>query len=117
MSLKFVSRAALVAALTLTPALLPDVADVAFASPAKSTAVDDDTPAASTVAIPTPVILSDDDAQAELKRLQRAQDRIKQQASTATSFKQLSGLDDATKQLADDTDKLIAALLPQRAQL
>jgi potassium efflux system protein len=117
MSLKFVSRAALVAALTLTPALLPDVADVAFASPAKSTAVDDDTPAASTVAIPTPVILSDDDAQAELKWLQRAQDRIKQQASTATSFKQLSGLDDATKQLADDTDKLIAALLPQRAQL
>ncbi|WP_133645458.1 DUF3772 domain-containing protein [Paraburkholderia flava] len=124
MSLKFAFRVALAAALTLIPPLLPDVtglADVAFASTAKNTSraasSAGDTSAASSAALPVPVALSHDDAEAELKRLQRAQDRIKQQASNATSFKQLSGLDAATNQLADDTDKLTAALLPQRAQL
>ncbi len=64
----------------------------------------------------TPV-MSREACAAELKRLQTAQDQIKQQTSTATSSKQLDALDDATQQLSADVDKLTTALTPQRAQL
>jgi potassium-dependent mechanosensitive channel len=123
MPLKFAFRVALIAALNLIPVALP-LADAtgAVKGSIPTASATTDTPdivthAAPNVGVPALELMSHADAEAELKRLQGAQDHIKQQASTATSFKQLSELDDATKQLGEDTDKLIAALLPQRAQL
>ena len=123
MPLKFAFRVALIAALNLIPVALP-LADAtgAVKGSIPTASATTDTPdivtqAAPTVGVPALELTSHADAEAELKRLQGAQDHIKQQASSATSFKQLSELDDATKQLGEDTDKLIAALLPQRAQL
>ncbi len=54
---------------------------------------------------------------AELKRLQIAQDDIKQQASGNSNNPKLDGLDDALRQLATDVDKLTATLTAQRAAL
>src|ERR1700730_12012989 len=54
---------------------------------------------------------------ADLGRIQTEQDSIKQQASTASSSKQLDMLTIATQQLAGDVKKLTAPLLSERAQL
>ncbi|AVA34922.1 potassium-dependent mechanosensitive channel [Cupriavidus metallidurans] len=62
-------------------------------------------------------VLTHAEAVAELKRLQTAQDQIKQQASSALGRTKINGLDDDLKQLATDVDKLAASLTPQRAQL
>ncbi|AOJ09927.1 DUF3772 domain-containing protein [Burkholderia mayonis] len=99
---KFARCVALVFLLHLLCAVLPAAAAVDLASGA--------------TVPPAPTILRDE-AVAELKRVQAALDRIKQQASTATTGKQLSGLDEATQALTSDVEKLTAALLPARAQL
>ena len=54
---------------------------------------------------------------ADLGQIQTEQDSIKQQASTASSSKQLDMLTIATQQLAGDVKKLTAPLLSERAQL
>ncbi|MCS6504375.1 DUF3772 domain-containing protein [Burkholderia thailandensis] len=72
---------------------------------------------ASGAAVPPAPTISRDEALAELKRVQAALDRIKQQASAATSYKQLDALDESTQALTADVDKLTAALVPTRAQL
>ncbi|AJX33382.1 DUF3772 domain-containing protein [Burkholderia oklahomensis] len=72
---------------------------------------------ASSASVPPAPTISRDEALAELKRVQAALDRIKQQASAATTGKQLNGLDEATQALTSDVEKLTAALVPTRAQL
>lgn len=52
---------------------------------------------ASGAAVPPAPTISRDEALAELKRVQAALDRIKQQASAATSYKQLDALDESTQ--------------------
>ncbi|CAJ2814765.1 DUF3772 domain-containing protein [Burkholderia pseudomallei] len=72
---------------------------------------------ASGASVPPAPAISRDGALAELKRVQAALDRIKQQASAATTYKQLDALDESTQALSADVDKLTAALVPTRAQL
>lgn len=72
---------------------------------------------ASGASVPPAPAISRDEALAELKRVQAALDRIKQQASAATTYKQLDALDESTQALSADVDKLTAALVPTRAQL
>ncbi|WP_454766788.1 DUF3772 domain-containing protein [Cupriavidus campinensis] len=72
---------------------------------------------ASAAEAPAAVTLTHAEAVAELKRLQTAQDEIKQQASGVSSNPKLDGVDDTLHQLATDVDKLSATLTPQRAQL
>ncbi|SMG03206.1 DUF3772 domain-containing protein [Burkholderia singularis] len=73
---------------------------------------------ASDAASPAPVPpISLEAAVAELKRLQAALDRIKQQAATAATSKRLSELSADTQQRSADVDKLTAELQPERAQL
>ncbi|PCE22840.1 mechanosensitive ion channel protein [Paraburkholderia acidicola] len=119
MSLKFVSYIAVVAALMLSAGALPS-ADAAGTGNTNTVAVNTAAVVAASapgLEAPTAVAITPEAAQTELKRLQGAQDRIKQQAGSATSFKQLSGFDDAAQQLVSDTDKLIAELQPVRTQL
>ncbi|QET06365.1 mechanosensitive ion channel family protein [Cupriavidus pauculus] len=66
---------------------------------------------------PQAQVLSQGDIVAELKRLQTAQDRIKQQASAPDGKTKLGGLDDALQDLNADVDKLTAALTPRVAEL
>ncbi|KVD85889.1 mechanosensitive ion channel protein [Burkholderia sp. ABCPW 14] len=99
---KFARCVALAVLLHLLCAVLPAAAAVDLASGAT---------------VPPAPTISRDEALAELKRVQAALDRIKQQASTATTGKQLSGLDEATQALTSDVEKLTAALVPARAQL
>lgn len=65
----------------------------------------------------SPISISHDIAIAELKKLQSEQDRVKQQASTVKSQRQLTDLIDVTQRLIGEVDKLKALLLPERAQL
>lgn len=64
-----------------------------------------------------PPALTHAEAMAELKRLQTAQDRIKQSASSVNGNTRLGDMDESLHQLAADVDKLTATLTPQRAQL
>lgn len=98
----FARRVALIGLLHLFCAALPAAAAADLASGA---------------AVPPAPTISRDEALAELKRVQAALDRIKQQASAATTYKQLDALDESTQALAADVDKLTAALVPTRAQL
>ncbi|OAJ53051.1 mechanosensitive ion channel protein [Paraburkholderia ginsengiterrae] len=63
-----------------------------------------------------PAVLSLNDAVAQLKQMQVAQDKIKQQAATASTGKELDDLAAATQDLSADVDKLRSQLLPERAQ-
>ncbi|AOJ68814.1 MULTISPECIES: DUF3772 domain-containing protein [Burkholderia] len=99
---KFARHVALVCLFHLFCVALPAVAAVDLASGAT---------------VPPAPTISRDEAVAELKRVQVTLDRIKQQASTATTYKQLNALDEATQALATDVEKLTAALVPARAQL
>lgn len=72
---------------------------------------------ASAAEAPAAVALTHVEAMAELKRLQIAQDEIKQQASGSSNNPKLDGLDDALRQLAADVDKLTATLTAQRTAL
>lgn len=57
------------------------------------------------------------DAPATLTALQKRLDAIKQQVATAKTEKKLSALNDDALKLAEDADKLVVALGPQRAQV
>ncbi|MGC6387411.1 DUF3772 domain-containing protein [Ewingella sp. S1.OA.A_B6] len=56
-------------------------------------------------------------APATLTALQKRLDATKQQVATAKTEKQLSALNDDALKLAEDADKLVVALGPQRAQV
>ncbi len=56
-------------------------------------------------------------ATAELTKLQKQLDSIKQQVSGSNNDNKLSGLNDAALELAADADALVTALIPDRAQL
>lgn len=56
-------------------------------------------------------------AAAELSKLQKGLDSLKQQVSNATADNQLSALNDSALQLASDADTLMTALQPDRTQL
>jgi potassium-dependent mechanosensitive channel len=63
-----------------------------------------------------PAPLSLNDAVVQLKQMQVAQDKIRQQTSTAATGKALDELADATQDLSADVDKLRSQILPERAQ-
>ncbi|RLR17706.1 DUF3772 domain-containing protein [Sodalis-like symbiont of Bactericera trigonica] len=61
----------------------------------------------------TPVKIN---AAAELSKLQKGLDSLKQQVSNTTADNQLSALNDSALQLASDADTLMTALQPDRTQ-
>ncbi|HEX7913960.1 MAG TPA: DUF3772 domain-containing protein [Paraburkholderia sp.] len=63
-----------------------------------------------------PAALSLSDAVVQLKQMQVAQDKIKQQAATASTGKELDELAAATQDLSADVDSLRSQILPERAQ-
>ncbi|MFI3311795.1 DUF3772 domain-containing protein [Ewingella allii] len=71
-------------------------------------------PAGDANATPEPVKIN---VPATLTALQKRLDTTKQQVSSAKTEKKLNGLNDDTLKILDDTDKLIAALGPMRAQV
>lgn len=56
-------------------------------------------------------------AAAELSKLQKGLDSLKQQVSNTTADNQLNALNDSAQQLTSDADALVTALQPDRTQL
>ncbi|MEN3257929.1 DUF3772 domain-containing protein [Sodalis endosymbiont of Spalangia cameroni] len=73
----------------------------------------DDAPAAASDSA-TPVKIN---AAAELSKLQKGLDSLKQQVSNTTADNQLNALNDSAQQLTSDADALVTALQPDRTQL
>lgn len=108
-----VSRLALSLALAALCQLMPATLPAAVAAPASEAA-------SATEAQQTPAqapAITHAEAAAELKRLQTAQDRIKQQASDPDGSTKLDELDHTLHKLDTDVGNLSSALTPQRAQL
>jgi len=97
---------ALLASLLLTPVTVLAASD--------ATATQNTPSAAETTNVAEPVKIN---APATLTALQKRLDTTKQQVSAAKTEKKLNGLNDDALKILDDTEKLIAALGPQRSQV